>query len=137
MHCNLTTGKTLLNNPVAQLGKLFNPLVTNGLSHLYHLDESTFIFRGIRGNFSFSFHFSMKFLSANRKASDGTQRFAASHLGLFCWPMSHKKDARLIWVKHQGLGILLLVIYYLLSRVKRTANKQTGTICTCTCNMHS
>ena len=26
--------------------------------------------------------------------------FAASHLGLFCLPMSHKKDARLIWVKH-------------------------------------
>ena len=23
----------------------------------------------------------------------------ASHLGLFCLPMSHKKDARLIWVK--------------------------------------
>ena len=27
---------------------------------------------------------------------DGTTRFAASHLGLFCLPMSHKKDARLI-----------------------------------------
>ena len=27
-------------------------------------------------------------------------RFAASHLGLFCLPMSHKKDARLIWVKY-------------------------------------
>ena len=25
--------------------------------------------------------------------------FAASHLGLFYLPMSHKKDARLIWVK--------------------------------------
>ena len=25
-------------------------------------------------------------------------RFAASHLGLFCLPMSHKKDVRLIWV---------------------------------------
>ena len=24
---------------------------------------------------------------------------AASDLGLHCWPMSHKKDARLIWVK--------------------------------------
>ena len=24
--------------------------------------------------------------------------FTASHLGLFCLPMSHKKDARLIWV---------------------------------------
>ena len=50
------------------------------------MDESTFIFRG------------MKFLQANRIAPDGMPRFAASHLGLFCLPMSHKKDARLIWV---------------------------------------
>ena len=44
-------------------------------------------------------HFSMKFLSTNRIAPDGMPRFAASHLGLFCLPMSHKKDARLTWVK--------------------------------------
>ena len=31
----------------------FNPLVTNGLSHPYHFDESPFIFRGIRSSFSF------------------------------------------------------------------------------------
>ena len=36
--------------------------VTNGLSHPYHLDESIFNFRGIRSNFSFLFHFSLKFL---------------------------------------------------------------------------
>ena len=30
---------------------IFNPLVTNGLSHPYNLDESTFIFRGIRSDF--------------------------------------------------------------------------------------
>ena len=28
-------------------------------------------------------------------------RFAASNLGLFCLPMSHRKDARLIWVKNE------------------------------------
>ena len=39
-----------------------NPLVTNGLSHPYQLDESTFNFRGIRSNFSLLFHFSMKFV---------------------------------------------------------------------------
>ena len=77
-----------------------NPLVTNGLSIPYHLDESIFIFRGIRSHFSFSIHFSMKIKSANRIAPDVTPRFAASHLGLFCLPMSHKKDARLIWVNH-------------------------------------
>ena len=41
----------------------------------------------------------MKFKGANRIAPDGTPRSAASHLGLFCLPMSHKKDTRLVWVK--------------------------------------
>ena len=63
-----------------------NTLVANGLSHPYHLDESTFISMEIRSYFSFLFHFSMKNTSANRIASDGT-----SHLGLFCLPMSHKR----------------------------------------------
>ena len=79
------------------------PLVTNGLSHPYHLDDSPFILRGVRSNFSFLFHFSMKIMSANRIANriapNGTPRLAASYLGLFCLPLSHKKDARLIWVK--------------------------------------
>ena len=60
---------------------------------------STFHFRDIRNNFSFLVHFSMKIIETNRIAPDGTPRFAASHLGLFCLSMSHKKDARLIWVK--------------------------------------
>ena len=42
-------------------------------------------------------------MSANRIAPDGTPRFAASHLGLFCLPMSHKKDDRLIWVKMNSI----------------------------------
>ena len=44
--------------------------------------------------FSFLFHFSMKFVSANRIAPDRRPRFAASNLGL-----SHKKEACHIWVK--------------------------------------
>ena len=72
--------------------------MTKGLSHPYHLDESTFILRGFRSDFSFLFHFSMKIKIANRIAPDGTPRFAASHLGLFCLPLSHKKDARFIWL---------------------------------------
>ena len=71
-----------------------NPLLMNGLSHPNHLDESTFNFRGIRSDFSFIFHFSMKIMSANRIAPDGTPRFEASHLGLFYLSMSRKKDAR-------------------------------------------
>ena len=40
-----------------------NPYVTIGLSHPYLLDESTLLFcRGIRSNYSFLFHFWMKFL---------------------------------------------------------------------------
>ena len=41
----------------------------------------------------------MKCMPANRIAKDGTLRFAAAHLGLFCLPMYHKKDVRLKWVK--------------------------------------
>ena len=70
--------------------------MTNGFSHPYHLDESIFVFRGIGSNFSFLFHFSMNIILANRIAPDGTPRFAALHLGLFCLPMSHIKNARLI-----------------------------------------
>ena len=77
---------------------VFNPHVTNGISHCYHLVESIFILGSIGSNFPFLFHFLMKIMSANRIAPDGWPRFAASHLGLFCLPMSHKKDARLIWV---------------------------------------
>ena len=73
--------------------------MTNGISHPYHLDESIFIFRGIRGIVSFLSHFSMKFMKVNRIASDETPRSAAFYLGLFCLHMSHKNDARLKWAK--------------------------------------
>ena len=77
----------------------------NGFSHLYTLDESIFILRGIKCIFSFLFNFSMKIVSAKRIATpDGTPRFAVSHLGLFCLPMSHKKDDRLIWVKKDQIN---------------------------------
>ena len=44
--------------------------MVNGLSHRYHLGKSTVILRGIGFDFSVLFHFSMTFLSANRKAPD-------------------------------------------------------------------
>ena len=69
------------------------------------MDESIFIFMGIRSNFSFFFHFSMKIIQANRIALDGTPHFAASHLGLFCLPMSDKKDVRLVRVKRQTITL--------------------------------
>ena len=74
----------------------FNPYLTTAFSHRYHLGESSIDYRGVRCEFDYLFHFSMNFLKANRIAPDGTPRSVASHLGLFCLPMSHKKDARLI-----------------------------------------
>ena len=74
----------------------FNPYLMNGFSHHCYLGESTISFRGVRSDFYFLSHFSKKFLCANRNAPDGMPRFAASHLGLFCLPMSHKRDTRLI-----------------------------------------
>ena len=47
-------------------------------------------------NFKFSCKFLIKILLANKIAPDGTPRYAASHLGLYCLPMSHKKDTRRI-----------------------------------------
>ena len=88
------------------------PYVTNGLSCPYKMGMFTFIFRGIRSNISFSFHFSSKFLLVNRIAPDGTPRFAASHLGLFCMTMSHKKDASLIWVKTAIYHLIHPLKYY-------------------------
>ena len=51
-----------------------NPYLTNVFSHLYQLGESTFIFRGVRSDYYFLSHFSMKFLCANIIAPDGTPR---------------------------------------------------------------
>ena len=75
-------------------------LLKYGFSHPYHLDESTLIILGASGViFHFYFIFREKHVS-KQKSPSGKQCFAASHLGIFCLPMSHKKDARLLWVKH-------------------------------------
>ena len=57
--------------------------------------------------FSFLFCFSMKFFKAKRIAPDIKPRFAASHLVLFCLPMSHKKDARLVCVNHSFIKVFI------------------------------
>ena len=44
--CKILVGRLF----AAALRIRFNPLVTNGLSHTYHLDEFTSIFKGIRSN---------------------------------------------------------------------------------------
>ena len=55
---------------LAMFGKTINPNLTNGFSHHYQLDESTFIFRGVRSYLYFLSHFSIKFLCVNRIAYD-------------------------------------------------------------------
>ena len=65
---------------------LFNTFMMNGPSHSYHLDESTFILRGII--------FFMKLLKVNISEWPKMERRILQHLGLYCLPMSHKKDAR-------------------------------------------
>ena len=45
--------------------------LTNGFSHHYKLDGSTFTFRGVRSGFYFLTHFSMKFLCATEKPKMG------------------------------------------------------------------
>ena len=62
-----------------------NTFVTNGLSHPYHLDESTFIFRVIRSNFSFLFHFWREFISANRISGASKQNSPRSGAILFAY----------------------------------------------------
>ena len=44
-------------------------------------------------------------MQANRRDPDLAPHSVASDLGLHCLPMSHKKDARHIWVKN---AIILL-----------------------------
>ena len=48
----------------------------------------------------------MKNKVANRIAPDGTPHFAASHLGLFCLPMSHKRTPGLYGL--YGLSMLAI-----------------------------
>ena len=75
----------------------------NVVSHHYQLGESTFILRGVRSDLYFLSRFTMKFLSANRIAPDGTLRSAVSHLGLCYLPMFLKKDVRLKLVNSSSI----------------------------------
>ena len=49
-------------------------------------------------------------MQANSGYPDQMPHFVASDLGLHYLPMSHKKDARHIWVKH---ALILLISYEL------------------------
>ena len=61
--------------------------MTNGLSHSYHLDVSIFVFRGIRSNFSFLFHF-ISFFDENNLSKQNSLRWDAVFLWLHIWGYS-------------------------------------------------
>ena len=81
--------------------RLINPLVTNGLSHPYLLDESTFIL----GASDIFFSFFISFFDEIHKSKQNSPRWDAAFCGvtseaiLFAY-VQLKKDARLIWVKN-------------------------------------
>ena len=78
----------------------------NGFTHHYHLGEFILILgaSGLILKFNSIFFEEIPLSKQNSPRWDatelgrhrtGTPRSAASHLGLFCLPMSHKRDARL------------------------------------------
>ena len=58
-----------------------NPLVTNGLSHSYHFDESTFIFKGHQEYFIFIF---ISFFDDNQVIKQNSPRWDAAFCGVTC-----------------------------------------------------
>ena len=67
--------------------------------------NSPFPFQGLLGcMFRFYQNSNRTFCKKNSGDPDQTPRSAASDLGLHCLSMSHKKDARLIWVKSLHAG---------------------------------
>ena len=85
-----------------------NPSKTNGLSHRYRLDGSTFTFVGFRSNLEFLFQFWKKFLKENRIAPYGTPQHVASQLVLRCLPKCPIKwTPRLYKLTHKSLASLL------------------------------
>ena len=84
--------------------------MTNGLFHPYHLDESMFNYRGIRSDFTF--------FDENHVSKRNSPSFATSHLELFCLPMSHTKDARIVWVNSVFdvlSGIFIVITCFIIS----------------------
>ena len=65
--------------------------MTNEIFHPYNLDESTFNSRGVGSYFSFLFSF-FKEICVSEQNSHRWD--VASHLGLFCLPLSHNKGCQ-------------------------------------------
>ena len=70
-----------------------------GISHHYDLDESIFNFMVVGLYFSFNKNIKSNLYEQTVKNLIRAH-FVASDLVLHCLPMSHKKDARFVWVRH-------------------------------------
>ena len=92
---------------------MFNQFKPNGISHYYQLDQSIFVLRVVGWYFSFLFEFLLNNLLANSGDPDQTPRFVASDLGLHCFTVFHKKDARLIWVKEDKMTLEYNIFIYM------------------------
>ena len=68
-----------------------NPYLTNGFSHHYQLDESTFVFRGVRSDF-LSFN---QFFDENSLSKQNSPRWDAAFCGVTSGAIMFAYDARL------------------------------------------
>ena len=93
-----------------------NPFMPNIISHPYLLDESIYNFRVAGWYFSF-----IQILK---------ETFAAYDLILQCLPMSHKKDARLIW---DSIKIYSSILYFMSRKIRvyMTKYHKTATLADC------
>ena len=78
----------------------------NGISHRYQLEQSISVSTDVGLYFSLLVKFLEKIMHANIGDPDQVTHFVASDLGLHYLHMSHKKNARHIWVKN---AIILLI----------------------------
>ena len=76
---------------------LFNSFKLNGISHFFQLGHSISILRDVWWYFFVLFKL-IKSSVINSGDPDQTQRSVSSDLGLNRFPLSYKKDSRLIWV---------------------------------------
>ena len=98
----------------AHIKKYFNPFKLNRISHYYQWDRYISVLRVVSRYFTFSFKFSLNILLANSGDPHQMPHSVPSDLGLHCLPMSHKKEARLLWVnmKHNYIDHIVSLFVY-------------------------
>ena len=83
--------------------QMFNPFKPNRISHCYKLDQSITALWVVGCILHFYSNFNRTFCKQTVETLIRRRVLLASALGLYCLPMFHKKDARLIWVKCKNI----------------------------------